>query len=930
MPGAGQSRERAIKMILRVNGEEYQVNASPVARLADVIREELGLTGTKVGCNSGDCGACTVLMDGKQVCACLVAVGRAAGADILTVEGLAKDGQLNSLQKSMHFFGAAQCGICTPGILMAATDLLKNNPSPNVDEIQNALGGVLCRCTGYQKIIQAILNINQPEISNVLEPKPRSAVGARVLKTDGVQKLTGEEKFGDDSAPKDALWIRAIRSPYWNAEFKLGDLENFKRNYPGLSDILTEVDIPGNNGYGIYPDVKDQPALAIKSVKYRGEPVLALVGNYETIYRIQDQDLPITWTEFPALSGFDAPLDPDAPEIHPGNSRNVLASGRVQRGNASRAIKDSPIRAEGNFTTGFVEHAYIEPEAGWAQRVGNRLEIHATTQSPYMDRDEIAQLIGIPKENVRIIPTACGGGFGGKLDLTVQLFLSIAAWKLNKPVRMVYDRKESMAATTKRHPSRIIARYGCDENGFLTGFEFTGDFNTGAYISWGLTVKDRVPIHASGPYLVPSVHSRSRAIFSNDPVAGAFRGFGVPQAAIAHEALIDEMAEQTGIDPLEFRHQNAIRKGQTTNTSQELQSAGLDKCLEALRPGWRKNRAEAEAYNKKAVGPIRRGVGIGCMWYGCGNTSLSNPSTMRIGISSQGLIRLYSGAQDIGQGTNTTMVQAAADALGVPMRDIHLVWGDTDKTPDSGKSSASRQAYVSGNATKSAGENLRGQILRLANAGYDAKIELQGSKLLVHDQSVTHEINLSSLPAEDSGDVFIGEGYFDPPVTNLDKHGQGNPYGTYGFAAQTAYVEVDCELGLVKVISLEAAHDVGQAINPIQVEGQIEGGTAQGLGFALMEEYIPGKTENLHDYLIPTIGDIPPIKIFIVEDPEPTGPWGAKGIGEPALCATAPAIYGGIYHATGVRIRQTPCTPDRLKEAIKLKAYEGSGQNRAG
>jgi CO/xanthine dehydrogenase Mo-binding subunit len=290
---------------------------------------------------------------------------------------------------------------------------------------------------------------------------------------------------------------------------------------------------------------------------------------------------------------------------------------------------------------------------------------------------------------------------------------------------------------------------------------------------------------------------------------------------------------------------------------------------------------------------------------------------MRLGVAKDGAITLYSGAQDIGQGTNTTMTQAAADGLGVAMNRVRLVWGDTDRTPDSGKSSASRQAYVSGNAAKLAGEDLRAQVLRLANVSADALVDVEDGRLVVKDATGTHVIDLSVLTPSDTGDVLTGEGYFDPPTEPLDEQGQGKPYGTYGFAAQIADVEVDTELGTVKVLRIAAAHDVGRALNPQQVEGQIHGGVVQGLGLALMEEYIPGRTENLHDYLIPTIGDVPPIKTYIIEEPEPTGPWGAKGVGEPALCATAPAIFGGIYHATGVRVTRAPCTPDRLRAAIR-------------
>ena len=903
------------KINFLLNGKETVVDAEPIRPLAHILRDDLGFTGTKIGCDAGDCGACTISLNGQSVCSCLTPIAQVEGSEIITVEGLSENNSLNDLQEAFHLYGAAQCGICTPGMLIAASDLLQRNDNPNEEEIYDALGGVLCRCTGYRKIVEAILHIGNTETANIVVPAVGEAVGSRAAKVDGRQKIDGTELFGADQAPADALWLRAVRSPYWRATFTLGDFGPLKTKYPGLVDILSAEDVTGVNGFGIYPDIKDQPVLAEGFVRYRGEAVIALVGEAKTIAAIRDDELPISWEAKEPVQGFGAPVAEKAAQLHDNYPGNILARGLTLKGDIEKGFAESTVVFSESFVTGFVEHGYIEPEAGWAQRVGDRIEVTVTTQSPYMDRDEVATIMGLEPENVRIIPTACGGGFGGKLDQTVQPLVALAAWKLNRPVRCTFNRIESMAATTKRHPSQITARYGCKSDGKLQAYEFDGDFNTGAYVSWGLTVKDRVPIHSTGPYFVPNVSAKSRAFFANEPPAGAFRGFGVPQAAIAHDSLMDQMAERTGIDPLEFRYINAIRKGQETATGQKLESAGLDQCLDALRGDWKAWRAEAENYNASHT-IKRRGVGIGCMWYGCGNTSIANPSTMHLGLGADGNVTLYSGAQDIGQGTNTTMMQAAADGLGIQLNQLNLVWGDTDLTADAGKSSASRQAYVSGNAVKMAGEDLRGQILRLANVGKNASIKFRPGKLIVQEQDTLSEIDLSTLPIAENGEVLRGEGYFDPPTEPLNENGQGKPYGTYGFAAQIADVEVDMELGTVKVLRIAAAHDVGQSLNPQQVEGQIHGGVAQGLGFALMEEYIPGRTENLHDYLIPTIGDIPEIKTHIIEDPEPTGPWGAKGIGEPALCATAPAIFGGIYQATGVRVKQAPCTPDRLRAAI--------------
>jgi CO/xanthine dehydrogenase Mo-binding subunit len=534
-----------------------------------------------------------------------------------------------------------------------------------------------------------------------------------------------------------------------------------------------------------------------------------------------------------------------------------------------------------------------------------------------MDRDETARVLGLPREDVRIVPTACGGGFGGKLDVSLQPMLAVAAWHLDRPVRCVYERIESMASTTKRHPATIRARTGCDPGGRLTAYESEADFNTGAYASWGPTVAGRVPVHAAGPYRVPNVRNRSQAIYTNDTPAGAFRGFGVPQAAIAHEALMDDLALASGIDRLDLRRINALRAGDRTHSGQMLEaSAGLGTCLDALQPHWRQLLAHAADCNAGASAAVRAGVGIGCMWYGIGNTALSNPSAMRLTLSRDGSLTFWNGAVDIGQGSTTVLTQIAADALGLPVAAFTVVVGDTDRTFDAGKTSASRQTFVSGKAAQLAAEALRAKILRLTNAGPEAALALDGSRLTVASASERTVVDLAHLPDLADGIVLEGTGHFDPPTTPLDAKGQGIPYATYGFAAQIALAEVDLGLGTVKVRRIVAAHDVGRAINPALVEGQIHGGIAQGLGLALMEEFIPGRTENLHDYLIPTFGDMPDIDIILVEDREPLGPYGAKGIGEPALIPTAPAILGAIRHATGVTIRQVPALPHRVRAAL--------------
>ncbi|BAE50287.1 molybdopterin-dependent oxidoreductase [Paramagnetospirillum magneticum] len=904
------------RQTLSINGTSHSLEVPPMRRLSKVLREDLGLRGTKVGCDAGDCGACTVLIDGESVCSCMIPVGRLTGREIITVEGLSEGAALGRLQRAFEHFGAAQCGICTPGMLNAATALLRSRPRPSEDEVLDAIGGVLCRCTGYRKIVQAVVESHRFADEPVV-PEAGSSVGTRLRRLDGRQRVDGSEIYGDDVCPPDCLLVRVIRSPHPHARFTIGDLTALRVAYPGIVQVLTAADVPGINLFSVIPGMEDQPAFAEGLVRYRGEAVAAVVMEADTNDIFQDADFPVLWEVLePALS-MEQATAADAVLLHAKRPGNILVRGFVQKGDLDLHWAKAAQVVEDSFTTGFVEHAYIEPEAGYARRVGDTIEIYACTQAPYMDRDSVAAIMALPPEQVRIIPTAVGGGFGGKLDVSLQPYVALAAWSLGRPVRCLYTRTESMASSTKRHPAAITARVGAGADGKLTAMEFDGDFNTGAYASWGPTVANRVPVHCSGPYFIPALRARTRAIHTNNPPSGAFRGFGIPQASIAQESLFDQLADKLGLDRLEFRRINAITAGQPTATGQILTaSVGQQACFDALVPRWQEALAAAEAFNRTA-GDRRRGVGVAGMWYGCGNTSMSNPSTIRVALRADGAVVLFQGAVDIGQGSNTVITQICADALGIEIGKFTLVMGDTALTADAGKTSASRQTFVSGRASQLAGLDLRDKILRMVNAGADSRLSLDGSILCVSDGADTHQIDLQSLARDQDGLVMDGEGTFDPPTEKLDANGQGIPYATYGFGAQMAEVEVDTALGTVKVLKIIAAHDVGRAINPMLLEGQIEGGIAQGLGLALMEEYIQGRTENLHDYLIPTAGDIPPIETIIIEDAEPLGPFGAKGIGEQALIPTAPAILGAIRHATGVTIRQVPATPDRVRAAIR-------------
>ncbi len=899
----------------QVNGRAVRVEAPATKRLSAVLRDDLGLTGTKVGCDAGDCGACTVLLDGAQVCSCLLPLGQVEGRRVTSVEGLEAAG-LAGLQRAFLRHGAAQCGICTPGMLMAAAELLQRAPRPTREQAEEALGGVLCRCTGYRKILAAVCDAWRTADA-AADPEAGAAVGAEVLRLDGLPKVTGRDRFGADSVPEGALSVAVLRSPHDHAAFAFGDLEAWRRAHPGVETVLTAADIPGRNRFGVIPPFADQPALAPSPARFRGEAVALVAGEPAAMENLELEDFPLTWEPLPAVMTLDEAQAPGAPQLHPERAGNLLTAGLVECGSPDSVVRTSDRFVEGSVETSYVEHAYIEPEAGASWLEGETLVIQACTQAPGMDRSDTAALLGLPESRVRIVPTATGGGFGSKLDISLQPLLGLVTLKTGRPARLVYSRRESMMSTTKRHPARMRCAIGADEAGRITALVFEGDFNTGAYASWGPTVANRVPVHATGPYRTPHYRGLGRAIHTNGPISGAFRGFGVPQAAILQETLYDELAEACGLDRLAFRLQNALRDGDRTATGQTLTAGvGIADCLEALQEPWQAALEAAAAYNAEG-GHVRRGVGLASCWYGCGNTSLSNPSTIKVGIAPEGQVVLHQGAVDIGQGSNTVIAQICADALGLPLRHIRLIGADTAVTPDAGKTSASRQTYVSGKAAQLAGAALRAAILRHANVSASARLALDGSSLLLTEGGAEHRLDLAGLPRDTDGYVFAACETYDPPTSPLDEKGQGKPYAVYGYGAQMVELEVDCRLGSLRLIRFTAAHDLGRVINPLLAEGQIEGGIAQGIGLALMEEYVPGRSENLHDYLIPSVGDVPEIRSILIEKPDPEGPFGAKGLGEHALIPTAPAILNAIRHATGAKVTRLPALPHRILAALE-------------
>ncbi|UXU86180.1 molybdopterin-dependent oxidoreductase [Burkholderia sp. S-53] len=902
-----------------LNGTRLRVPADQSQRLVDYLRADLRQFGTKEGCRQGDCGSCTVIVDGDARYACLIPLGQVAGRRVVTVEGLADGTRCGSrLQQTFLAHQAVQCGFCTPGMLTAAAAAIDDGRVTDRASAQAAIDGVLCRCTGYQKIVDAVTEVGCGAAARrcTVAPSDGPSVGVPLTRLDGPEKVDGSQRFGADDYPADSLFLRAVRCPHHRARFAFGDLDAFVAAHPGVHRVLTRADVPGMNLHGVTTPYADQPVLPETETRHHLEAVALVVGERDAIAALDLSRFPVTWEpQTPVLAIADAVLD-DSPQLHADRPGNVLIEGLVRRGDAERAMQGAPYVVSATFESSFVEHAYLEPEAGWARRVGDTIEIHSSTQAPHPHRGDLARILAVPPEQVRVVATAVGGGFGGKLDMTVQPLLAIAAWHLDRPVAMVLSREESMATSTKRHPGRMTSSMAADADGRLCAVTFDGDFNTGAFASWGTAVANRVPVHAGGPYVIPHYKAHSRAIHTHVTPAGAFRGFGVPQTTMSQEQLVDELALKAGIDPLEFRAMNALRPGDLLPTGQVLDgSVGLVACLDALRPAWREAQARVAALNGASPGHLRHGVGLAAFFYGCGNTALPNPSTVRFGVRPDGTIVLHQGAVDAGQGSNTVIPQIAADALGVPVDCLRIVGPDTALTPDCGRTSASRQTMVTGRAAFLAGTTLRHRLLVLAGAAPDARISSDPRGLAIDGAA----LDLRTLPVDAHGYVVAAEESFDPPTTTLDAAGQGIAYAAYAFGAQIAEVVVDCDSGRVRVLKVVAAHDVGRMVNPTLLEGQIEGAVAQGVGMALMEKYHPGQYNNLHDYMIPTVHDMPEVQSIFVEAPTAVGPYGAKGIGEPALVPTAAAILNAIHDAIGVRIREAPASPDVVRRALATR-----------
>ena len=932
------------KLEITVNEKEYSLPIVAGEMLSDLLRERLRLTGTKIGCNESECGACTVVVDGETILSCSYPAVKAHGKKITTIEGLAKNvgnngntyTVLHPLQDAFIEYGAVQCGFCIPGQIMTSYALLEKNPVPELQDIKYALKDTLCRCAGYPSIIGAIqaasksITSGKPVISPVIQTSKmgKRMVGQVSRRPDAIAKVTGKAIYSDDIQFEEMLHARVKRAMIPAGILIELDISEALA-LPGVQAVLTAKDVTFAKTHGLF--IKDWPVLVGigDPIRYVGDAIAIVAADTREIASEANDLIKFKYEPLPIVSSAVQAHLPDTRKIH--ESGNLLKHIKVQKGLVSEGFKDADLILEHTFYTNPNDHAFIEPECSISRLTDEgKLEIYVGSQIPYSDREQVAAVLGLPENQVRVIGQLIGGGFGGKEDIAGQIHAAMLTMKTKKPVKLLFDRQESLIVHPKRHATQINIQVGAKNDGQLVAVQTELHGDTGAYASLGEKVMTRATTHSSGPYEVPNVNIDCYAMYTNNPPAGAFRGFGVMQSAFAVESMMDSLAEELQLDPIELRRKNALRVGSVTNTGQVLKdSVGLLECIEKV---------EKALHEKAGPNPfipvqdsddpaIVRAWGFAVAYK---NTGLGGGAPDKAGAEIEllpdGRFEVRSASAELGQGLPTVLQLIAAEELGQNAEQVQVLLSDTDLTPDGGPTTASRQTYVTGNAVKYASRAMRDLLTSELAERYDVspeKIEFKEGLAQIDRQ----EVQLFTISQNLRIDGIIPKVLYTYWAPETKPLGQGGDmHVAFSFAAQAALVEVNTITGEVKVPEVIVANDVGYAINPLGLKGQVEGGIVMGIGHALVEDFIleEGRviTDRLAKYRVPSIYYTPEITSFIVEHPTADGPYGAKGIGEICLIPTIPAITNAIYNAIGVRVDKLPVDQEKIvTELQKQKQF---------
>lgn len=907
------------KKTLKINGLNRTVIADPNASLGDVIRKQMMLTGTKVSCDDGHCGACSVIVDGKLTLACATKMSKIPdGAQITTVEGIGQPGNLHPIQAAMAVYGAAQCGFCTPGMVVSAKALLDKNPNPTREEVRawytqhhNA-----CRCTGYKPIVDAtmeaaaVMRGDKPMEDLMFKmPEDGRIWGSKYPRPTAEEKVTGTLKFGQDlglEMPANTLQLALVQAQVSHANILSIDTSEAEK-MPGVFKVVTHKDVKGKNritGLITFPTNKgdgwDRPILCDTKVFQYGDAIAIVCADTAEQAKAAADKVKVELEPLPAyMNALDAMAD-DAIEIHPGTP-NVYYEQNIAKGGDTKPVMESaPYVVEGSFYLQRQPHLTIESDMGFAYFDDQeRLTIHSKSIGLYLHLYMIAPGLGVEPEKLRLVQNPAGGTFGYKFCPTMEALLGVACMATGRPVYLEYDYQQYMQYTGKRSPFFVDLRLAADEKGKLLAMESDWTVDHGPYSEFGDLLTLRGAQYIGAGYNIPSIRGHGRTVCTNHAWGAPFRAYGSPQSFLASESLMDELAEKMGVDPLELRYQNVYRPGDTTPTGQEPEVYSLPEMLDALRPLYKqaveKAKQESTAENKKGVGVT---IGI----YGCGLDGVDG-GEVAIELLKGGKVAVYATWQDHGQGADAGALGTAHEALlplGISPKDIVLRLNDTGTAPNGGPSGGSRSQVVIGNAIKNGCEQLV------------AAMRKEDGTFRTYEEMVA-----ANLPLKYAGKWAAANN------SNCDENGQGKPFAVYMYGAFMAEVNVNTKTGKTTVEGMTVMADVGKINNKLVVDGQIYGGVAQGIGLALSEDFEDIKKHStMLGAGIPFAKDIPDkFDIYYFENVRPEGPFGSAGVGELPLTSPHVAVINAIKNATGVRITHLPAYPDKVLQGLnKLEA----------
>jgi selenium-dependent xanthine dehydrogenase len=856
-----------------LNGTNRTVEVEEGASLLEVLREDCGLISPKDGCSpTGQCGCCTVIVDDRAVVSCAMPAEKAAGKNVLTLEGFSEL-ERDTFADSFIACGGLQCGFCTPGIVVRAKNLLDKTPDPTDEQINRMLSMHHCRCTGYVKIVDSIKLASKalrgeaaPELDN------SGRVGTNLPRYEAREFTLGERPYIDDMSFPGMLHGAVLLAEHPRALVKAVDTTRAKE-IPGVIAVVTARQTPGERYQGLI--YRDWPIFVAEGeeTRYVGDVIAAVAAVDRRTARRAVEAIIVDYDVRAPLTTPEEALEPDAPKIH--KKGNLLSKSEINRGDVEGALKNSAHVVTHTFQTQFIEHMFLEPESCIALPDGDNLSVYTQGQGVFDDRRQIASFMGMPEEKVSVTLVSNGGAFGGKEDMSIQAQTALLARVSGKPVKLTLSREESLRLHPKRHPIKMTYTVGCDAGGHLTAVRAYMVGDKGAYASVGTKVLERAAGHCTGPYKVDNVEVVSLAVYTNNPPCGAMRGFGANQAAFAIESMLDILAEKVGIDGWDIRYRNALDVGDRFCTGQVLESSvGLKKTLEAVKSIYRDAKYAGIACGIKNVG-----IGNGLPEYG----------KAMLEVRDDGTVGIYTGFTEMGQGLFTILQQTACEETGLAPSAFNYVSADTKYDLNCGQTTASRATFLGCRAVQEAARKLKADL----------------------DQKKT----LRDL----AGNTYYGEVLIDDTVSLEAKAEKPKTHFAYGFATQVVLLDDD---GRIKKVV--AAHDVGKVMNPVLLEGQLEGSVHMGLGYALTEEFrvencLP-QTMTVNSQGLLRARHMPEVELILIEEKHPDGPYGAKGVGEIGLVPTAPAVANALYKYDGIRRFALPMKDSPAARFITGKA----------